>query len=344
MRNGRRWSSSDAYLRPALARSNLTVLTDAEVRKIETQSSRANSITVFSAGRERTIRVMSELILCAGAIGSPTLLLASGIGPARELEELNIPVVCDIDRVGKNLQEHVSIGISEICKAGRGLALASLPSIFLSPLRYLLTKDGLMSTNHVEAGGFARTDRSLSEPDVQFHMIPARVGVTSKGIVWGRGYFADVCLLQPRSRGAVTLRRSGNGFAPSIDFNVLADADDRSRIVAAFRVLRQILKAEPLANHNPVEESPGINLQSDEEIFEHCISRLGTAYHPAGTCRMGPADSADSVVDPELRLLGMKNIRIADASIMPQLIAGNTNAPTIMIAEYAADKILSANA
>lgn len=339
MDNGQRCSTADAYLKPAMRRPNLTVITNAEVQSIEFESDNATGIRFRHGNSSQRIGVRNELLLCAGAIGTPALLMKSGVGPESELRRLDIPVVNPLNGIGRNLQEHVSIGISAIANAGRGLALATLPSIAWSPLQYALRRDGLMSTNHVEAGGFARTDPELREPDVQFHMIPARVGVESKGIVWGRGYFADVCLLKPRSRGRLTLKKSRDGVAPNIDYNALADTDDRSAMIKAFRLLRSIIASEPLRALKPIEESPGADVQTDEQILEHCIKRLGTAYHPAGTCRMGAIDDPRTVVGPDLRIVNLQNVRVADASIMPEIISGNTNAPTIMIAEVAADLI-----
>lgn len=339
MKNGRRWSSANAFLGNAASRVNLTVLTDAEAEKIEFTGWKATGVTIRHNGASKTLDVGKELVLSAGTIGSPALLLASGVGPVADLGALGVPVINALEGVGKNLQEHVSIGISAIADAGRGLSLATLPSIAWSPVQYLGSGKGLMSTNHVEAGGFARTDAKLAEPDVQFHMIPARVGVESKGIVWGRGYFADACLLNPKSRGQLSLSRNGYGFEPLIDFDALGDPRDREHIVSAFRLLRSIMDSEPLRALGPIEESPGVEVQSDEQILEHCRRRLGTAYHPVGTCRMGAADNPSSVVDPNLRVIGLDNVRVADASVMPEIIAGNTNAPTIMIGEAAADKV-----
>ena len=339
MKKGRRWSSADAFLSHATGRRNLTVITNAEARKIDFTGTRATGITIRLNGTDKRIAVREELLLSGGAIGSPALLLASGIGPAADLEALDIPVISTLDGVGKNLQEHVSIGISAIANAGRGLSLATLPSIAWSPLEYIFGRKGLMSTNHVEAGGFARSDAGLEEPDVQFHMIPARVGVDSKGIVWGRGYFADACLLKPKSRGYLTLRKNGNTLEPLIDFNALGDERDREHMVTAFKLLRSIMNSEPLSKLKPTEESPGVQVQSDEQILEHCRRRLGTAYHPVGTCRMGATGDPRSVVDPSLRIIGLDNVRVVDASIMPEIISGNTNAPTMMIGEIAADLI-----
>ncbi len=341
MHNGRRVSAADAYLSPARSRPNLTVLTNAHALRIEFAGRRATGVAVVHDGQFRTIRVRDELLLSAGAIGSPALLLASGVGPEAELARMGVEVVQPLAGVGENLQEHVSIGMSLIAPAGRGLSLATLPSIAWAPVEYLVRGTGLLSTNHVEAGGFARTDLRLAEPDVQFHMIPARVGVASKGIVWGRGYFADACLLRPASRGRLSIRKDGRGFAPVIDFNALGHADDRAAIVRAFRLLRSILESEPFERLRPVEESPGAAVQTDEQILRHCRQRLGTAYHPVGTCRMGPGGDPRSVVGPDLRVVGLENLRIADASIMPEIIAGNTNAPTMMIGDMAADLILS---
>ena len=339
MKNGRRWSSANAYLHGATGRDNLTVLTGVEAERIEFEGHKATGIRVRQHGESQAIHVRKELLLSAGAIGSPALLLASGIGPKADLIRLGIDVVRALDGVGENLQEHVSIGISEVSSAGRGLSIQTLLPIAFSPLQYLFGGKGLMSTNHVEAGGFARTDPALTEPDVQFHMIPARVGVESKGIVWGRGYFADVCLLKPASRGRLTIKKNGSGFLPHIDFKALGHEGDRDRIIAAFKLLRSIMNSKPMQALGPFEESPGADVQSDDAILAHCRKRLGTAYHPVGTCRMGATDDPRSVVDPDLRVIGLDNVRIVDASVMPEIIAGNTNAPTMMIGETAAAKI-----
>ncbi len=339
MQNGRRVSSAHAFL-GARDSDNLTILTKAEAVRIEFDGNSASKLWVRSDGQLRILGVRKELLLCGGAIGSPALLLASGVGPQDALDATGTPAVRIVDGVGRNLQEHVSIGVSAISNAGRGLSLATLPGIALAPFEYLVRHTGPMTTNHVEAGGFARTDEALDEPDVQFHVIPARVAMGSKGITWGRGYYADVCLLKPRSRGRLTLERSNAGLTPAIDFAALGHAEDRERIVAAFRLLRRILDSAPFRELKAVEESPGPAVRSHEAILDYCRRLLGTAYHPVGTCRMGTSDDPASVVDPELRVVGFENMRVVDASVMPEIVAGNTNAPTIMIAERAADLIL----
>ncbi len=341
MFKGRRCSSANAYLEPAKRRDNLAIMTDSEALRINCDQRDARSVTIEQAGQSQHIGVRKELLLCAGSIGSPALLMASGIGPEDNLQQLGIRPVHVLSGVGRNLQEHPSIGISTVARAGRGLSLATLPAIAWSPIEYWLSGTGLFSTNHVEAGGFARTQPDLTEPDIQFHMIPARVGVESKGIVWGRGYFADACLLRPKSRGRLTVRRSEDRFEPHIDYALLSHPDDRERIVDAFQLLRTIMNSEPFQELDAFEESPGKEVRSREEIFEHCKRRLGTAYHPVGTCRMGSPSAETSVVDPDLKVLGLNNVRVVDASVMPEIIGGNTNAPTIMLAERASDLILS---
>ena len=336
MNRGRRWSSADAFLRSAP--ENLTVMTGAEVERIAFTGNRADAVLL--AGDLGRIEVSRELVLSAGAVGSPSLLLASGVGPGAELSELGIDVVADVPGMGDNLQEHPAMNIFLKAKGGRGLSLANLPSMVWAPFQYLLNGSGLFSTNHVEAGGFARTRPELDHPDVQFHMIPARVGVDSKGVVWGRGFYADVCVLKPKSRGRLWLEKDNGRLVPRIDYNALSHPDDREGLIDGFLTLRKIVGSPALQQYLPQELSPGPGVQSREEILEACRQRVGTAYHPVGTCRMGSLENPESVVNPRLQVRDLENVRVADASIMPEIVAGNTNAPTIMLAEKASDLIL----
>ena len=196
-----------------------------------------------------------------------------------------------------------------------------------------------MTSNTVEGGGFANTRAGLAEPDVQFHFIPARVGHEGSMLAWGRGYYSDVCLLKPASRGRLTLASPEPDRAPHIDLNLLAAAEDREILLRGVKLLRKLLAHPSLTGGDAVEVVPGESVQNDDELLEVIGTRLGTAYHPVGSCRMGAEDDPRTVVDSELRVIGLENVRVADASIMPEIVAGNTNAPSMMIGEIAADRI-----
>ncbi|MEM1263795.1 MAG: GMC family oxidoreductase N-terminal domain-containing protein [Pseudomonadota bacterium] len=340
MYRGRRWSPADAYLGPSRRRSQLTVFTNTLAERIEFNGRRAVAVTVRRNGRAERIGVRGELIVCAGAIASPTLLMRSGIGDPAQLTTLGIEPFLDNPAVGKNLHDHPAVGMHYGGGFdGYALSLATLPSNLLAPLRYGLSGRGLFASNTVEAGGFARTDSGLAEPDVQFHFIPARLGHRGRAIVWGRGYYSDVCVLKPKSRGAVTLSSTDPTAMPIIDLNLLADDDDQQCLLRGAKLLRRVLAHPALKRGDATELVPGHDVADEDALVEMIHARLGTAYHPVGTCRMGSANDHRSVVDPRLRLLGTDNVRVADASVMPTIIAGNTNAISMVIGEAAAEFI-----
>ena len=340
MRKGRRWSAADAYLKPAMGRKNLHVVTNAEVESIEFAGKRARRIVLRGGSGRAPIGIAEELILCAGTIGTPALLLRSGVGPQDHLQELQIPIVHELRGVGENLHDHPAIAAHyEGGDSGRGLSFATLPGLAAAPFEYLFARRGIFASNLVEGGGFARTDASLAEPDVQFHFIPSKVGHIGAKITWGRGYYCDVCVLKPVSRGRLRLASADIDDAPIIDLNLLSRDEDRQTILRGLKLLRRILSSPALSGSGAIEVLPGPAVQSDDELLQYISERLGTAYHPVGTCRMGdPADSM-TVVGPNLHVTGLENVLIADASVMPEVVAGNTNAPTMMIAEVAAAKI-----
>ncbi|MDJ0699633.1 MAG: GMC family oxidoreductase N-terminal domain-containing protein [Woeseiaceae bacterium] len=340
MRNGHRCSPADAYLRPALPRENLTVLTNCLVDRIDFRGRRAHSVIAHRGSERIEIGVSDQLVLSAGAVSSPAILMRSGVGPAKHLGALGIDVVLPLDGVGTNLHDHPAVGMHYGGgDDGYALSLATLPDNVLAPMRYLLGKKGLFASNTVEGGGFARTDPKLAEPDVQFHFIPARLGHEGRMLVWGRGYYSDVCLLKPRSRGELRLASRDPRAEPIIDLNLLDDEADRRTMLAGAKLLRAILARPELKSGNARELVPGPGVASDEELWDLIASRLGTAYHPVGTCRMGNADDPRCVVDPSLRVIGLENVRVADASVMPEIVAGNTNAPSMIIGEVAADRM-----
>ncbi|MEM7280751.1 MAG: GMC family oxidoreductase N-terminal domain-containing protein [Pseudomonadota bacterium] len=344
MKAGRRWSAADAYLKPVMRRSNLTVLTGSNVKKIGFGQKRAQDLTVLSEEGKSQVKIRKELILCAGSIGSPELLLRSGVGPGSELQSSGLSIVHHLPGVGKNLQDHPALPMF-FAGGSQGYALswATLPEIFLSPFRYFLSRRGLWSSNTVEAGGFARTSKQLKEPDVQFHFIPGRMGHLGKMLVWGRGYYGDVCVLKPKSRGSVTLNPKQVDGPPRIDLNLLSETEDQDTLIRGARLARSILSQPAMTKQGAMEICPGPGVETDEQWFDYICERLGTAYHPVGTCPMGPLSDEFAVVDADLKVHGLDNVRVVDASVMPEIVAGNTNAPTMMIAEVASDKIVSAN-
>ena len=340
MHKGRRWSAADAYLKPALGRKNLHVVTHAEVESIDFDGKLARWLNLRRGSEHETIVIDAELILCAGTIGTPALLLRSGVGPQDHLQEFEIPIVHELPGVGENLHDHPAIAAHyEGGDSGRGLSFATLPGLAAAPFEYLFARRGIFTSNLVEGGGFARTDASLTEPDVQFHFIPSKVGHIGAKITWGRGYYCDVCVLKPASRGRLRLASAKIDDDPIIDLNMLSNYEDRQTLLRGLKLLRRILSSPALSGSGAKEVVPGPAVQSDDELLQYIYERLGTAYHPVGTCRMGDPADPMTVVGPDLRICGLENVRIADASVMPELVAGNTNAPTMMIAEVAAVKI-----
>ena len=357
MKKGRRWSAADAFLRPALKRPNLTVITGWQVDHIMLDGTRARAVRLVKQdgkqvsspynsqdnkqARSCEIGVRGEVILSAGAIGSPAILMKSGIGRPDDLSKIGVQPVIPLVGVGQNLQDHPAVAVFHGGRrSGYGLSLSQLPSLALSPLRYLATRSGLLASNTVEAGGFAKTDSNLEAPDVQFHFIPARLGHQGKMIVWGRGYYCDVCLLKPKSRGQITLADAFGKL--NIDPNLLADPDDQEKLIKGLKLLRRIMAAPAFDHMRNPELAPGPEVQSDEALADYIAHMMGTAYHPVGTCKMGRASDALTVVTPDLKLQNTENIRVVDASVMPEIVAGNTNAPTMMIAAKAGDIIASA--
>ena len=340
MRKGRRWSAADAYLRPAKGRKNLHVLTNAKVESIDFSGKVARWVNLRRGSEHETIVIDDTLILCAGAIGTPTLLLRSGVGPQDHLQELQIPFVHELSGVGENLHDHPAIAVHyDGGDSGRGLSFATLPKLAVAPFEYLFARRGIFASNLVEGGGFARTDASLTEPDVQFHFIPSKVGHIGAKISWGNGYYCDVCLLKPNSRGRLRLASAEIDDDPIIDLNLLSDYEDRQTLLRGLKLLRRVLSNPALSGSGAKEAVPGPAVQSDDELLQYIYERLGTGYHPVGTCRMGDPADPMTVVDSNLRVIGLENVRIADASVMPEIVAGNTNAPTMMIADVAADRI-----
>ena len=336
-KDARRLSSYRAFVAPVINRPNLTVVTDCAVNSLILERDTATGVRVEVGGRQQTLHASQEVILCAGALGSPQLLLASGIGPAQELQAAGIQVKHDLPGVGKNLQDHLDglVTVRSRSPLTLGFSLRALPSILSAPLRYWLARKGWLTTNYVEAGGFARTALADTLADVQFHFVPGYRSHRGRLFEWGHGYALHTCVLRPKSIGELHLDRDGKLV---IDFNFLSDPADAQVLVEGVKLARRILAAPPFDHIRGEEMLPGKAVQSDEQLMSYIRDYASTVFHPVGTCKMGV--DAMSVVGPDLKVHGLKGLRVVDASIMPSLISGNTNAPCIMIGEKAADLIL----
>ncbi len=338
-RDGRRHSSARAYLSDIGNRPNLTIVTGAEVTSIVMQGRVAWGVGVMQDGQAKQIKAKREVILSAGAIGSPDLLLRSGIGPARQIKGFGGLVVHDLPGVGQDLQDHVDMMV--ICASQSmtpyGLSVQALPRLAREGLRWTFGRRGMLSSNMVEAGGFVRSQPSEPRPDLQFHIIPGRKSHRGRMFEYGHGVSLHCCVLRPESRGSVT--RSSPHGTPNIDLGLLRADADLERLQRGVKLARKILQEEPMARHRLTELVPGTDAQSDDNLRAAIRAHARTVYHPVGTCAMGTG--ANAVVDPALRVHGIGGLRVVDASIMPTIVSGNTNGPAMMIAEKAADLILA---
>jgi choline dehydrogenase len=335
-KGGRRWSAADAYLKPIRGRPNLTVHTGAQAQCVVMDKTRATGVVYQHRDRPVQEQAAREVILCGGSINSPQLLMLSGIGSAEHLRALDIPVVADLPGVGQNLQDHSMIGVAYVCTQPISLMSAErLDHV----LEYLLFHRGKLSSNVAEAGGFVKLDPAAAAPEIQFHFGPAFFvdhGFTRPD---GHGLSLGPTLLRPRSRGRITLRTRNPMTPPAIQANYLAEEYDLAMLVAGIKLARQIVRTHAFDSYRGAEYL-GPDGASDAAIAAYIRERLETLYHPVGTCKMG--NDALAVVDSALRVRGVEGLRVVDASIMPTLVGGNTNAPTIMIAEKAADLIKEA--
>ncbi|KAB0581422.1 FAD-binding protein [Ideonella dechloratans] len=340
-RDGQRLSSYRAFVAPVRDRANLTVLTDVEVDQLWMDGTTVKGVQLQApeGGAARRLQAQREVILCAGAIGSPHLLLRSGIGPRAQLEAAGVPVRVDLPGVGQNLQDHLDglVTVRSRSPLTLGFSLGSAWQVLSAPLRYLFNRKGWLSTNYVEAGGFARTPLSDGEPDVQFHFVPGYRSHRGRLFEWGHGYAIHTCVLRPRSRGELRLDAQGR---LALDYNFLSDPQDARVLIEGMRLARKILADPVFDGIRGPEMLPGPQVQSDEDFLANVRAHAATVFHPAGTCKMGVDPMA--VVAPDLRVHGVRGLRVADASIMPVLVSGNTNAPCIMIGEKAADLIHAA--
>ena len=342
-KNGERCSAAAAYLHPVAARKNLTVMSGAQATRVLTGNGCAAGVEYVHKGRPHTVRATQEVLLAAGAINSPQLLLLSGIGPAGELKPLGIPVVLDLPGVGKNLQDHLNVNVLRRAKPGvsldsknRGLGPV------LPALEFLLRRTGPATSNVAEAGAFIFSAQGAVTPDIQYHFIPAQVVDHARTRLDGDGVTLHACCLRPESRGEIRLASDDPLKPPVMDPNYLATDYDLKILIDGIRRGRDILAAPAFRSFLGDERIPGAAQQSDAALTELIRASAETEYHPVGTCRMGSDPMA--VVDARLRVHGLDRLRVIDASIMPALVSGNTNAPTIMIAEKAAAMMIGVDA
>lgn len=337
-KDGRRCSAAAAYLKDR-ARPNLTIVTGARAIRVLLEGGRAAGVLYVRGSKAVTVRASREVILSGGAVNTPQLLLLSGIGPADEIRAHGLPVALDLPGVGRNLQDHLDIILThrEASNRSFGFSRHTVVPHIQALADYLRDRTGMFTTNFAEAGGFLKSDPALDRPDLQLHCVPSILQDHGRQIAFGHGFSIHVCQLRPRSRGRIGLRSADPLADPLIDPDYLSDPDDLRVLREGLKIVREIAGHPPLSRISLGEIAPDPAARTDREIEAAIRARAETIYHPVGTCRMGT--DAMAVVDPELRVRGVDGLRVVDASVMPTLIGGNTNAPTIMIAEKASDLI-----
>ncbi|MDH3375834.1 MAG: choline dehydrogenase [Gammaproteobacteria bacterium] len=339
--NGVRASTSEAYLRPVMSRSNLEVVTHTLTRKILLEGKRAVGVELEESDKIHTVMANDEVILCAGSIGSPQLLMLSGIGPKDVLAKAGVELTHELPGVGENLQDHLEVYFQYRCTKPITLnSKLGLISRGLIGIRWILFKTGLGATNHFESCAFIRSRANLKWPNIQFHFLPAAMRYDGKKAFDGHGFQVHVGPNKPSSRGYVRIGSADVKDKPEIRFNYLEHEQDRIDWRACIRLTREILKQPALDDYRGDEIQPGSDVTTDREIDEWVKNNVESAYHPSCTCKMGAETDSLAVVDPLCRVIGIENLRIADSSIFPSITNGNLNAPSIMVGEKAADIIL----
>lgn len=346
-KNGERCSAAKAYLTPHLQRRNLTVRTGAQVLRIVIADAvgglRATGVEYMHAVGRHTVHARREVLLSAGALLSPQILMCSGIGPAAHLQQVGVQVLHDLPGVGSHLQDHLDAVL--VCDApgltqSFGLSPTGGMRMVRGAWQWHRQRAGILTTNFAEGGAFLRSSAEEDQPDLQLHFVVGKLLDHGRETVWGHGYSCHVCVLRPQSRGTVRLRSADPLALPAIDPHFLAHEDDVRRTVQGVQIMRRILAQPALARHGAKELAASAAAQTPAQIAQWVRQTADTIYHPVGTCRMGPG--AMDVVDSQLRVHGVQGLRVVDASIFPRIISGNTNAPTIMVAEKAAHMALAA--
>ena len=341
VRDGARCSAAKAYLRPAMKRPNVTVITHALASHVLIEAGRVVGVVYERGGQPQEARANREVILAGGPFNSPQLLKLSGIGPAAELRALGIDVIADRPGVGANLQDHLEFYFQIACK--QPVTLFPYMNWFAKGFigaQWLLTRKGLGATNHFESCGFIRSRAGIKYPDIQYHFFPLAVRYDGKSMVQGHGFQAHVSPMRSKSRGSVTLRSPDPREKPVIRFNYMSHPEDWIEMRAGVRLTREIFAQAAFDPFRGEEIAPGAHILSDDAIDEFIREKVESGYHPCGTCKMGRSDDPMAVVDKELRVIGVEGLRVIDSSVMPSITTGNLNAPTIMIGEKGADHIL----
>jgi choline dehydrogenase-like flavoprotein len=339
-KNGERCSAAKAYLTPHLNRTNLQVFTQAHTTRIVLENKRATGVEFQHEGQLKQLKARREVLLCAGALQSPQILMLSGIGPQAHLADKGITTLHDLPGVGQHLHDHpdvVQLVNAPQAKALLGVSLSGLVQVVKGIFEWRKSRTGLLTTNFAEAGGFIKSRVDEAIPDLQLHFVVGKLINHGRTTVFGHGFSCHVCVLRPRSRGSVQLASKDPLAPPLIDLNFLGERDDVDRLVRGFKLMRYILSRPALAELEGQEQADSAAAETDAQIEQFIRNHADTIYHPVGSCRMGPGPL--DVVDAELRVHGLDGLRVVDASIMPRIVGGNTNAPVIMIAEKAADMI-----
>lgn len=333
---GERWSASRAYIEPVRSRPNLTVMTGVAAQRVLFEYGRASGVVFVRGGRQQQIRARGAVVLSGGAFGSPQLLMLSGIGPGEHLREHGIGIVADRPAVGENLQDHLDYSIAYECDDTRflGQSLTGLFNSARAVLQWFRKREGAMTSNYAESGGFVKIDPDAPAPDVQLHFFPVALEDHGRTVVKAHGFSAHVCVLRPESRGTVRLASGRAEDTPLIDPGFLSDDRDIELLKKGVRLAYRIFDSPPMTAYQGRDRHP-VDPADDTALEQLIRDRADTIYHAVGTARMG--GDADSVVDPKLRVRGVEGLYVADASIMPKIVSGNTNAPSIMIGERCAD-------
>ncbi|MBT9382665.1 choline dehydrogenase [Pseudooceanicola sp. CBS1P-1] len=337
---GRRWSTANAYLRPALERPNLEMIR-CFARRVVIENGRATGVEIERGGKIEVVKARREVIIAASSINSPKILMLSGVGPAAHLKEHGIEVVADRPGVGQNLQDHLELYIQQA--STQPITLYKHWNLWgkaIAGAQWMLTKKGLGASNQFESAAFIRSKAGVDYPDIQFHFLPIAVRYDGKAAAEGHGWQAHVGPMRSKSRGAVTLKSSDPKVDPKIFFNYMSHPDDWEDFRHCIRITREIFGQAAFDPYRGKEILPGAHLQSDEQLDQHIREHAESAFHPCGTARMGAASDPMAVVDPECRVIGVEGLRLADSSVFPRITNGNLNGPSIMVGEKASDHIL----